>query len=103
MQARSQGPATRLVMKSMQWLAAGSGKTTTLEGGRGKDTRGSSEGDGLMHLAIDELFELLHGKAVTVGEGGRASHALRHAQPWSAHAARGRRAAAARRPRRRSG
>eukprot|EP00878_Enallax_costatus_P035224 GHUV01039231.1.p1 GENE.GHUV01039231.1~~GHUV01039231.1.p1 ORF type:complete len:419 (+),score=96.69 GHUV01039231.1:574-1830(+) len=48
--------------------ATGSGKTTTLEGGRGKDRRGSSDGDGLVHLAIDELFELVHGKAVTVGE-----------------------------------
>lgn len=46
----------------------GSGKTTTLEGSRGRDTRGSPDGDGLVHLAIDELFQLVHGKAVTVGE-----------------------------------
>ncbi|WIA40562.1 hypothetical protein OEZ86_013904 [Tetradesmus obliquus] len=45
-----------------------SGKTTTLEGSRGRDTRGSPDGDGLVHLAIDELFQLVHGKAVTVAE-----------------------------------
>eukprot|EP00877_Chromochloris_zofingiensis_P013932 jgi/Chrzof1/8793/Cz03g24220.t1 len=47
--------------------ATGSGKTTSLEGGRGKDAKGSSEGDGLVHLAIDELYDLIHGKAVTIG------------------------------------
>lgn len=50
------------------FCTTGSGKTTLLEGGRGKDRRGSSDGDGLVHLAIDELFELVHGKAVTVGK-----------------------------------
>jgi hypothetical protein len=30
--------------------------------------RGSPDGDGLVHLAIDELYQLVHGKAVTVGE-----------------------------------
>jgi hypothetical protein len=49
-------------------LHAGSGKTTTLEGSRARDTRGSPDGDGLVHLAIDELYQLVHGKAVTVGE-----------------------------------
>lgn len=52
----------------------GSGKTTTLEGGRGKDRRGSPDGDGLVHLAIDELFELVHGKAVTVGASDTANN-----------------------------
>ncbi len=55
----------------------GSGKTTTLEGGRGKDTRGTSDGDGLVHLAIDELFELVHGKAVSVGEQADKQHESR--------------------------
>jgi hypothetical protein len=46
---------------------AGSGKTTTLEGSRGIDTRGGAEGNGLVHLACDTLFELLQAKAVAVG------------------------------------
>lgn len=58
-------------------LPTGSGKTTTLEGSRGRDTRGTAEGDGLVHLVIDELFELMHGKAVQVGEGGQWGCALR--------------------------
>lgn len=46
---------------------AGSGKTATLEGRAGRETWGTSEGDGLVHLAVDELFGLVHGKAITVG------------------------------------
>jgi hypothetical protein len=46
----------------------GSGKTTTLEGRKGRETWGTADGDGLVHLAIDELFGLVHGKAITVGE-----------------------------------
>jgi hypothetical protein len=48
-------------------VPAGSGKTTTLEGARGKDMRGSAEGDGLVHAALDTLYELIHAKAVSVG------------------------------------
>jgi hypothetical protein len=69
--------------------ATGSGKTTALEGsGCRRDGRGGgatsskatiatanstssssgADGDGLVHLAADELFELLHAKAVLVGE-----------------------------------
>lgn len=47
---------------------AGAGKSSTLEGTRGRETWGTTDGDGLVHLAIDELFGLVHGKAVTVGE-----------------------------------
>ncbi len=50
---------------------AGSGKSSTLEGTRGIDTRGGAEGDGLVHLAIDALFELVRHKAVAVGERRR--------------------------------
>lgn len=47
----------------------GAGKTTTLEGGRARDAgRVTPEGDGLVHLAADELFKLLNQKAVAVGE-----------------------------------
>lgn len=49
-------------------LCAGAGKTSTLEGLRGRDTWGTEEGDGVVHLAIDELFGLVHGKAIAVGE-----------------------------------
>jgi hypothetical protein len=49
--------------------AAGAGKTFTLEGSRAKDSgRSSSEGDGVVHFAIDELFKLLNQKAASVGE-----------------------------------
>lgn len=48
--------------------ATGSGKTHTLEGLKTRDLRGSSAGDGIVHYALDELFELLHAKAVAVGE-----------------------------------
>lgn len=47
---------------------AGSGKTSTLEGSKGRETWGTTDGDGLVHLAIDELFGLVHGKAITIGE-----------------------------------
>jgi hypothetical protein len=47
---------------------AGAGKSSTLEGTRGRETWGTTDGDGLVHLAVDELFGLVHGKAVTVGE-----------------------------------
>eukprot|EP00775_Hariotina_reticulata_P000828 gene828-1146_t len=71
--ARSLSPMIRKFIEGynvciMLFGATGSGKTTTLEGGRGKDTRGGADGDGLVHLAIDEIFELIHGKAVSVGE-----------------------------------
>jgi hypothetical protein len=49
-------------------LHTGSGKTRTLEGSRGRETWGTTDGDGLVHLAIDELFGLVHGKAITIGE-----------------------------------
>lgn len=53
------------------WLpcsAAGAGKTATLEGSKGRETWGTADGDGLVHLAIDEIFGLVHGKAITIGE-----------------------------------
>lgn len=48
--------------------ATGSGKTHTMEGARAKEVRGSSAGDGIVHYAIDEIFSLLHSKAIAVGE-----------------------------------
>lgn len=49
----------------------GAGKTFTLEGPRAKDSgRVSSDGDGVVHHAIDELFRILNQKAVAVGEDG---------------------------------
>lgn len=54
--------------RAVRLLPAGSGKTSTLEGVSVQNKPGSSEGEGLMHLAIDELFALMHGKAVAVGE-----------------------------------
>eukprot|EP00198_Chlamydomonas_reinhardtii_P008600 XP_001697937.1 predicted protein [Chlamydomonas reinhardtii] len=50
----------------MAFGATGTGKTLLLEGSRGKE-RHSSEGNGLVHIAIDELFKLLNEKAVAVG------------------------------------
>jgi hypothetical protein len=47
---------------------AGAGKSSMLEGTRGRETWGTTDGDGLVHLAVDELFGLVHGKAVTVGK-----------------------------------
>ncbi|MEW5312194.1 MAG: hypothetical protein WDW38_003841 [Sanguina aurantia] len=56
--------------------ATGTGKTSTLEGRRGLESTnggggggggGGGEGDGLVHLAIDELFRQLGDKAVGVG------------------------------------
>jgi len=46
----------------------GSGKTSTLDGSKGRETWSTADGDGLVHLAIDELFTLVHGKAVTIGQ-----------------------------------
>lgn len=47
---------------------AGAGKTTTLEGSRPKDgTKQGPQGDGLVHLAVDELFKMLNQKAAAVG------------------------------------
>ena len=49
-------------------VCTGSGKTTTLEGSRGKESLPSTvKGDGIVHLAIDELFQHLHWKAAAVG------------------------------------
>jgi hypothetical protein len=53
---------------------AGSGKTTLLEGVRAKDAKSGAEGDGLVHLAIDELFRQLNNKAVSIG--GAASEGV---------------------------
>jgi hypothetical protein len=65
----------------------GSGKTTTLEGSHARGGSGSSggasDGGGLVHLAADELFELVHSKAVAVGEGGAREHPLR-IRAWGA-------------------
>ncbi|KAI8465646.1 MAG: P-loop containing nucleoside triphosphate hydrolase protein [Monoraphidium minutum] len=71
--ARSVAPLLRKLVEGYNvtvvlFGATGSGKTTALEGSRGRDARGGPEGDGLVHLAADELFELIHGKAVLVGE-----------------------------------
>ncbi|GFR45898.1 hypothetical protein Agub_g7354, partial [Astrephomene gubernaculifera] len=44
----------------------GSGKTLLLEGSRGKE-RHSPEGNGLVHIGVEELFKLLNEKAVHVG------------------------------------
>ena len=40
----------------------------TIEGSRARDSKSSSEGDGLAHLAIDTLFKMLNDKAVSVGQ-----------------------------------
>ena len=40
----------------------------TIEGSRARDSKSSSEGDGLAHLAVDTLFKMLNDKAVSVGE-----------------------------------
>ncbi|GBF93794.1 hypothetical protein Rsub_06126 [Raphidocelis subcapitata] len=63
--ARSIAPLLRRLLEGynvcvLAFGATGSGKTTTLEGGGGAD--------GLVALAAAELFELLHAKAVAVGE-----------------------------------
>jgi hypothetical protein len=71
-------------------VPAGSGKTTTLEGARGKDMRGTAEGDGLVHAAVDTLFELIHAKAVSVGgwpPGAQTSKAAAAAAAAAASAA----------------
>ncbi|KAL6745189.1 P-loop containing nucleoside triphosphate hydrolase protein, partial [Haematococcus lacustris] len=53
--------------------ATGSGKTFSLEGGRAQDAgRGSSQGDGLVHLTADACFRLLQHKAAAVGEAAAA-------------------------------
>ncbi len=63
---------------------SGSGKTLLLEGSRGKE-RGSPEGGGLVHLALDELFKLLAEKAAAVGAwGGRARQCV-HARLLGLH------------------
>ncbi len=47
----------------------GSGKSYTLEGSRSRDAGGASpQGDGAVHYAADELFKLLHQRAVAVGK-----------------------------------
>eukprot|EP00983_Pelagomonas_calceolata_P008211 268715-Pelagomonas_calceolata.AAC.1 len=52
--------------------ATGAGKTTSLEGGKAKDSiKNSDQGDGLVHLAIDELFRMINHKAAAVGECNR--------------------------------
>uniref|UniRef100_A0A7S3VM07 Kinesin motor domain-containing protein n=1 Tax=Dunaliella tertiolecta TaxID=3047 RepID=A0A7S3VM07_DUNTE len=49
--------------------ATGAGKTTSLEGGKAKDSiKNSDQGDGLVHLAIDELFRMINHKAAAVGD-----------------------------------
>ena len=49
-------------------VLAGAGKTASLEGGKAKDSiKNSDQGDGLVHLAIDELFRLINQKAAAVG------------------------------------
>jgi hypothetical protein len=54
---------------------AGSGKTFLLEGTRAKDvTRMGTEGDGVVHLAADELFKQLHQRAAAIGAPGCTSH-----------------------------
>jgi hypothetical protein len=66
------------------WRCSGSGKTLTLEGGSGQDSRGGSDGDGLVHLCADELFSLLHTKANAVGVCGprMRSHLLGWMHAW---------------------
>jgi hypothetical protein len=49
-------------------MLLGSGKTLTIEGSRARDSKTSSEGDGLVHYGIDVLYKLLNDKAVAVGE-----------------------------------
>lgn len=63
---------------------AGSGKTFLLEGTRAKDvTRMGSDGDGLVHLAADELFKQLHQRAATIGaRGGWAGGSNSCNSPW---------------------
>jgi hypothetical protein len=57
-----------MVVATFAWLP-GAGKTFTLEGPRAKDSgRVTSEGEGVVHHAIDELFRILNQKAVAVGE-----------------------------------
>ena len=46
---------------------SGAGKTLTIEGSRARDSKSSSEGDGIVHLAVDALYKLLNDKAVSVG------------------------------------
>ncbi|KAF5831835.1 P-loop containing nucleoside triphosphate hydrolase protein [Dunaliella salina] len=49
--------------------ATGAGKTLSLEGGKAKDSiKNSDQGDGLVHLAIDELFRMINHKASAVGD-----------------------------------
>ncbi|GAX79109.1 hypothetical protein CEUSTIGMA_g6549.t1 [Chlamydomonas eustigma] len=55
--------------------ATGSGKTLTIEGSRARDSKTSSEGDGLVHHGINVLYKLLNDKAVAVGE--RVAHQRR--------------------------
>ncbi|GIL90778.1 hypothetical protein Vretifemale_18507, partial [Volvox reticuliferus] len=50
----------------MAFGSTGSGKTHLLEGSQGKE-RNSPEGNGLVHIAVDELFKLMTEKAVYVG------------------------------------
>lgn len=65
-------------------MRPGSGKTTTLEGGRSARAApggGGGDGDGIVHHAADELFALLHSKAVAVGETAAAHHPVRNYLP----------------------
>jgi hypothetical protein len=77
--ARSIAPLLRKVVEGynatvLLFGATGSGKTTALEGGRARDPRGGgADSGGLVHLAADALFELVHSKAVAVGEAPRAA------------------------------
>ncbi|KAF8055598.1 SYP52 [Scenedesmus sp. PABB004] len=77
--ARSIAPLVRKLVEGynvavLLFGATGAGKTSTLEGARARAPRpggggdAGAEGDGLVHHAIDELFALLHGKAVSIGE-----------------------------------
>lgn len=48
--------------------ATGSGKTNAIEGSRAKDSKGSAEGDGLVHYGIASLYQMVKDKAVTSGD-----------------------------------
>ncbi len=55
----------------------------SLEGGKAKDSiRNSDQGDGLVHLAIDELFRLIHQKAAAVGACSRRDHGPEQHRLW---------------------